>query len=162
MKTFRRRITATLASLATVLALGGGLAGSAQAVTIPAPNKDTQVAAKATLMDGEGSPCQIVQLLAQGQEESLLFVEPGCGSPTRPLMGIMKLMKNKGKTYSQVAAAEAGQPVPEATTDEVLISYGIKQPVYLKNDREAGIVGYLVFQVPNVGSVVELHAKYVK
>ena len=162
MTTLRRRMGATLAAIVSVLALSGGVAASAHAVKIPAPNKEAQVSSKTVLMDGEGNPCQITGLISQGDDTSLVTVEPGCGSPVRPLMGAYKYVKNGGESYEQVAAREAGKPVPKYTKEEVLLSYGLKQPVYIKGDRDSGIVGYLVLQIPEVGSVVELHAKYVK
>lgn len=163
MATFRHRLGAAIASATTIVALiGGAVAPSAHAIKIPAPNKQAQVSNTTVLMDGEGNPCRITGLIKQDADTSYATVEPGCGSPVRPLMGAYKYVKNGGESYEQVAAREAGAPIPHYTKEEVLISYGLKQPVYIKGDRDTGIVGYLVLQIPDVGSVVELHAQYVK
>lgn len=164
MTTFRRRLTASLAALTTVIALHTGFAASAHAIKIPAPNKDARVSSTTVLMDGESNPCKITATIkaAQGDGTSLVLVEPGCGSSVRPLMGSYKYVKNGGESYEQVAAREAGKEIPHYTKEEVLISYGLKQPVYIDGDRDTGIVGYLVLQIPDVASVVELHAQYTR
>lgn len=150
--------TATALSAATsAVLLGTGIAG---AIPMPAPNISAVVTSSSVLEDGEGNGCAITGELPKAGEYRLLTVESTCGSPTRPLMGTYKYVKNGGLSYEQVAAKEAGKPLPAYTKEQTLVSYGMKQPVYLKNNRDAGIVGYLILQVPKVGSVVELHAKY--
>ena len=139
--------------------MGAGLASAAPA---PAPNTSAVVTSTTVFVDGEDNGCAIKKALPKVGEHTLLVVDSMCGSPVRPLMGGMKYVKNKGKSYEQVTAEKNGQPVPEYTKEQILISYGIKQPVYLKDNRDAGIVGYLVLQIPKVGSILELHAQYQK
>ena len=144
---------------ASTLFVGAGLASAAPA---PAPNTSAVVTSTTVFVDGEDNGCAIKKALPKVGEHTLLVVDSMCGSPVRPLMGGMKYVKNKGKSYEQVTAEKNGQPVPEYTKEQILISYGIKQPVYLKDNRDAGIVGYLVLQIPKVGSILELHAQYQK
>lgn len=153
---FIRTATAVAAATSALLC-GAGMAG---AVQMPAPNTAAVVTSASMLADGEGNSCAITGKLPKVGEYTLLTVDPTCGSPTRPLMGAMKYVKNDGLSFEQAAAKEAGKPLPAYTKEQTLVSYGIKQPIYLKNNREAGIVGYLILQVPKVGSVVELHANY--
>ena len=150
---------ATTVAAASTLFVGAGLASAAPA---PAPNTSAVVTSTTVFVDGEDNGCAIKKALPKVGEHTLLVVDAMCGSPVRPLMGGMKYVKNKGKSYEQVTAEKNGQPVPEYTKEQILISYGIKQPVYLKDNRDAGIVGYLVLQIPKVGSILELHAQYQK
>ena len=147
-----RTVTA-IAAATSALLLGTGMAG---AIPMPAPNTAAVVTSSSVLEDGEGNGCAITGELPKVGEYRLLTVDPTCGSP----MGAYKYVKNGGLSYEQAAAKEAGKPLPAYTKEQTLVSYGMKQPVYLKNNRDAGIVGYLILQVPKVGSVVELHAKY--
>lgn len=165
----RRRTTTSIhtaaATVATTVAAASTLfvgAGLASAVPAPAPNTSAVVTSTTVFVDGEDNGCAIKKALPKVGEHTLLVVDSTCGSPVRPLMGGMKYVKNKGKSYEQVTAEKNGQPVPEYTKEQTLISYGIKQPVYLKDNRDAGIVGYLVLQIPKVGSILELHAQYQK
>ena len=151
-----RTVTA-IAAATSALLLGTGMAG---AIPMPAPNTAAVVTSSSVLEDGEGNGCAITGELPKVGEYRLLTVDPTCGSLTRPLMGAYKYVKNGGLSYEQAAAKEAGKPLPAYTKEQTLVSYGMKQSVYLKNNRDAGIVGYLILQVPKVGSVVELHAKY--
>lgn len=151
------RTATAIAAATSALLLGTGMAG---AIPMPAPNTAAVVTSSSVLEDGEGNACAITGELPKVGEYRLLIVDPTCGSPTRPLMGAYKYVKNGGLSYEQAAAKEAGKPLPAYTKEQTLVSYGMKQPVYLKNNRDAGIVGYLILQVPKVGSVVELHAKY--
>ena len=151
------RTATAIAAATSALLLGTGIAG---AIPMPAPNTSAVVMSSSVLEDAEGNGCAITGELPKVGEYRLLTVDPTCGSPTRPLMGAYKYVKNGGLSYEQAAAKEAGKPLPAYTKDHTLVSYGIKQPVYLKNNRDAGIVGYLILQVPKGGSGVELHAQY--